>query len=206
MTAPRLALAVAVLAASACSNTKVARQWADSSLREGAFGKTLVIVQGTATFNRRQTAEDHLVDALAKDGATAVRSWDQLPDAAAPDRAQLAQVVEGLGTDAILVVRVVSVIGDQKVSAGREQWVPTATGIDYYGYVSTEVGLYRRPDISEVRTAFVETTLWSVATRKLVWSAESDTTTASQTITTGEITDDFAKAMVKRVAPYLKRR
>jgi len=202
----RLALAAAVLATVSCSNTKVARQWADPGLKEAAYRKTLVIVLGTASVNRRETAEDHVVAALGRDGANALRSWDILSAEAIADRAQLARVVEAQGADAILALRVVTALSSEHVTSGREEWVPVGTGMDYYGYVTTSVALYRKPDVTTVRTFVVETTLWDVASRKLVWSAESDTSTASDTITTGEVTDDFAKVVAKRVAPYLRRR
>ncbi len=199
----RLAAALALAAVAGCSNTKVARQWADPALREGAYGKALVIVLGTP-FNRRQTAEERVVAELARGGVSARRSWDLLPQEALGDRARLAQVVESEAVDAVLALHVVSVKREVEVTEGRQQWVPVATNLDYYGYVSTTVALYRKPEITETRTFQVETTLWDVASRRLVWSAESVSTTANQTITTAELTDDYAQVVAKRVVPYLR--
>ena len=200
-----LAAAAALLVSVACSNTKVARQWADPGLKEGAYTKALVIVLGTP-FNRRQTAEDRIVAELRRDGVDAIRSWDILPEEAMGDRELLVRAVESQGVDAALALRVVGVKREQEVTEGREQWVPVATGTDWYGYVTTTAALTRRPEVTVVRKFLVETTLWDVASRKLVWSAQSESTTADQTLTTAQLSDEYAKAVAKRVVPYLRRR
>jgi hypothetical protein len=205
MTLRRLFAAALLLAIAGCgNNTKVARQWSADGLKQGSYSKAMVLVLGLP-YNRRQTAEDRIVAAFRAEGVKAVRSWDVLPEDQLTDRDSIARAIEAQGVDALFALRVVSVARDERAYEGREQWTPVGTTLDYYGYVATTVALTRKPDEAVVRKAVVESTLWEVASRKLVWSAESESTTASQTITTAEITDDYAKPVTKLVAPYFRR-
>jgi hypothetical protein len=200
-----LGLALLLAAGGCANNTKLSRVWADSALTEGRYEKVMVLVL-SPSFGRRQTAEDRIVAELVREGVTAKRSWDALPQEEVGDRERIGAAIAALGADALLAVRVASVDKATEVSAGRQQWVPVATGMDYYGYVSTTYGLYRRPEISEVLTLTTETTLWDVASRKMVWAAQSDSVTAKETITTAELADDYAKVVVKEVRPFLRHR
>ena len=205
MTLRRLATTAALLTMLACrGNTKVARQWSADGLKQGSFDKAMVLVLGVP-YNKRQTAEDHVVASLKSQGVKAVRSWDVLSEDQLLDRAAIARAVEDAGADALIGLRLVKVTRDEREYEGSEHWVPTGTTLDPYGYVATTVALTRKPDTAVVRKALIETTLWEVASKKLVWSSQSESTTASQTITTAEVTDDYAKAVTKLVAPYFRR-
>ncbi len=208
MTIRRLATAatlLASLAALACrGNTQVARQWSADGLKQGSFDKAMVLVLGVP-YNKRQTAEDHIVASLRGQGVKAVRSWDVLTEDQLLERETIARAVEAAGADALVGLRLASVSKDERAYEGSERWVPTGTTLDPYGWVATTVALSRKPDTAVIRKALVETTLWEVASKKLVWSAQSESTTASQTITTAEITDDYAKATMKLIAPYFRR-
>jgi len=156
--------------------------------------------------DRRRTAEERIVAELAREGRTAVFSWDTLPMDAAGDRERIAAVVSASGADALLAVRLTKLETKVEEHQGREVWVPTAVGIDYYGYVTTEVNLFRRPDSSELRTFTMETTLWDVASRRMVWACQSDSRTANQTLTTAELADDYAGVVTEKLRPYLRGR
>jgi len=202
----RTSLALALLLASVgCANTKVSRVWSDSALEQDRYQRVMVLAL-LPNFSRRQTAEDRIVAELVRQGVTAVRSWDVLSQEAAADRERIREAVAASGADALLAVRVASLERDKEVYQGREQWVPVATGIDYYGYVTTAYGLYRRPEVSELLTVTVETTLWDVETRRMVWACQSDSVSASQTLTTAELADDYAGVVTKKVRPYLRGR
>jgi hypothetical protein len=163
----------------------------------------LVVVPSAA---RRETAEDRIVAELTRQGATAVRSWKALPHEQVGDREQIRAAVAAEGADALLAVRLTAAETQRDVAEGREQWVPTDVGIDSFGYVSTAYGLYRKPDISELRVFSVETTLWDAATTRMVWACQSDSKSADQTLTTAELADDYAGVVTKKVRPYLRRR
>jgi hypothetical protein len=154
---------------------------------------------------RRETAEDRIVATLSREGVAAMTSWDALTPDALGDRERLAAAVAGKGADALLVVKLASMTREEEIKQGREQWVPVGTGIDAYGYVVTAVGLYRKPDASELRVFTIETSLWDVAAKKMVWACQSDSETANQTLTTAELADDYAGVVAKRVVPYLKK-
>jgi hypothetical protein len=196
-------LAVALLACAGCANTKVNRTWADPGLKEHRYQRTMVVVVVPSSA-RRETAEDRIVAELVRQGATAVHSWDSLPHQDVGDRERIREAVTASGADALLAVRLTSSEKQSEVAAGREQWVPVATGIDAFGYVSTAYGLYRKPEMSELRTFTIETTLWDVATQRMVWACQSDSKTADQTITTAELADDYAGVVTKKVRPYLQ--
>jgi hypothetical protein len=198
-------LAAALLACAACATatTKVHRTWADPGLQEHRYKRTMVLVV-VPSEARRQTAEDRIVAQLVREGAKAVRSWDSLPHQDVGERERIREAVTASGADALMAVRLTSSEKQSEVAAGREQWVPVGTGIDAFGYVSNAYGLYRKPEMSEVRTFTIETTLWDVATQRMVWACQSDSTTADQTITTAELADDYAGVVTKRVRPYLQ--
>jgi hypothetical protein len=199
---PLLALA---LASAGCANTKVSRVWADPALEEHRFQRTMVLV-AVPSFGRRQSAEDRIVAELGRQGVAAVRSWDVLPHEDVGDRERIRAAVAASGVDALLAVRLTSAEQDRQVAEGREQWVPIGTGIDSFGYVSSAYGLYRKPEVYDLRVFTIETTLWDVAAQRMVWACQSDSETADQTITTAELADDYARVVGKRVVPYLKAR
>jgi hypothetical protein len=202
----RSSLALALLLASAgCANTKVSRVWSDPALKPDRYRKVMVLAL-LPSFNRRQTVEDRIVAELGRDGVAAVRSYDALSQDQVGDREQIRAAVAASGADALLAVRLTSLEKDQQVSAGREQWVPVATGLDYYGYVTTAYGLYRKPEMSELRTFATETTLWDLASAKMVWACQSESVTANETLTTAELADDYAGVVLKKVRPYLRGR
>ena len=201
-----LAAVLLLLAMGACaSNTKVMNVWSDPQLKPAPFQKVMVIVIGPS-YGRRQTAEDQIVRELTRRGAAARRSWDLLPEGAPIDREHIGKAVETAGADSVLAVRPTYSGERTTVQQGREQWVPVGQELDYFGYVTTNVALYRKPEISEVRTFLVETTLWDVASRKMVWSCQTESKTANQTITTAEVADDYAGTVVDRMEGYLRRK
>jgi hypothetical protein len=204
MSMSRLAAVSILLATGACATTKVEKEWADPALKPAPFQKVIVVVIGPS-FGRRQTAEDRIVHELTRRGAGARRSWDLLDNDAAADRERIRTAVEAAGADAVLAVRLLSSEKETTVSQGSEQWVPIGQSIDYFGYVSTNVALARRPEISTVRTIGLETSLWDVASRRMVWSCQTKSETAKQTITTAEIADDYASLVADRIERYLRR-
>jgi hypothetical protein len=199
-----LALAL-LLGAAGCGTTKVSRVWADSGLKDERYQRVMVLVLA-ASEARRETAEDRIVAELGRGGVQAIRSWEKLSDADLTSRERLGEAVTSAGVDSLLVVRVKQVDKDVEVHQGRESWVPVATGSDYYGYVSTSYGLYRKQEITELLQVTTETTLWDVATRKMVWACQSDSESANETLTTAELADDYAKAVTKKVEPYFRRK
>ena len=199
-----LALAVAVLlCSSGCARTQVSRVWSDPELKEDRYERVMILVIA-ASHARRETAEDRIFNLLTKEGVAAVRAYDSIPDDAFGDRERIAEAVKASGADALLAVRVASVDKETEVKQGREQWVPAGTGVDYYGYVVTSMNLYRTPEMYSELKVTAETTLWDVATRRMVWACQSDSTGLSETVTTAELTDDFANVVVKKARPYLK--
>ena len=197
------ALALALLAAATgCSGTKISRAWADPTLEENRFRKVMVLVIA-ASHARRETAEDRIYKKLTEDGVDVVRSYDTLPDHAIADRERLREAVEASGADALLAVKITGVSQDAVVQEGREQWVPNGANADYYGYVTMSYELARKPEVYESLVVSAETTLWDVASRKMVWAAQSDSRSRSETPTTAQLTDDYADVVVKKVRPYL---
>jgi hypothetical protein len=202
----RIALALALLLASAgCATTKVSvsREWSDPALKEDRYQRVMVLAV-LPSFNRRQTTEDRIVAELRRQGVTAVRSYDALSEEDAADRERIRAAVAKKGADVLYAVRTASVETEQQVAEGRQQWVPTGTGIDYYGYVTMSFGVYRVPEVHKIVTVTVETTLWDVETARMVWACQSDSVSANATLTTTEVADDYARAVTKKVRPYLR--
>jgi hypothetical protein len=199
-----LAAALA-LALAGCATTKISRTWSDPELAKGRFQKPMVLVV-VAKEARRETAEDHVVAELAREGVAAMTSWDALKADDLGDRERLAAAVGEKGADALLVVKLASLDRQYEERQGREEWVPVGTGIDAFGYVVSAYGLYRKPEATELRVFSIETSLWDVASKKMMWACQSDTESAKQTLTTAELADDYAGVVAKKVVPYLKKK
>jgi hypothetical protein len=200
----RAALALALLLSSAgCAGTKVSRVWSDPELKKDRYERVMVLVVA-ASHARRETAEDRIFERLTRDGVAAVRAYDSIPDALFDQRERLRESVRKSGVDALLAVVVTGINRETEVKEGAERWVPSGTGIDYYGYVSTSYGLYRSPELYHELKVSIETTLWDVASQRMVWACQSDSTSGKDTLTTAELTDDYAKVVVEKVRPYLR--
>jgi hypothetical protein len=168
--------AVPVLAAflvlAGCASTTLQSQWRDPGYAGGPFRKIFVIGLSARDVTARRIFEDVMVAKLMAAGVQAVPEWQHLPgDGVLPEGA-VSAAVDGTGADAVLIARLVGI--DSRISVSPVA-VP-GPGFGWYGpYAGWYSGWYAAPQVTQYDVVIVETSLFDTKTKRLVWSATSQT-------------------------------
>jgi hypothetical protein len=164
-----LAVIALALAVAACASTTIRAAWYDSSYAGGPFRK-IVVVGSHANIAVRRSFEDIFVDRLRAAGVDAKAGYLVLPPNAAPGDTVWNAAVEASGADGLLAVRLLGV--DTKT----EVYTTMTPGPMMWGYGGFwGPGMVAVPQVVQYDVATVETTLWQVRTKSVVWSASTDT-------------------------------
>lgn len=164
----RFVLPVVVALLAACASTSLRDSWSSPDFRGGAFKKWLVVGVAPSAVDRR-VFEDIMVQKIAARGAQAVQGYLFLPDGQASE-AQLDAAVARSGADALMLTRVRGVDTRTQVST---TFVPSrGFGPGFWGMYSGWVAV---PDVRQYELAHVETSVFDVATRQLVWTGLTET-------------------------------
>jgi hypothetical protein len=166
----RLFVAAAALVLAACASTSIRDSWYDSAYRGGAFRKVLVVFVANDIANRR-VAEDVVAGKLAATGVEALPAYRFLADGGRVDEATFDRAVRESGADAVLLIRVKGVDSKTQVSQVMMP-APVGMGFGYYGWYS---GWYPVTEVRQYEIAIVETSLFEVATKRVVWSGVTET-------------------------------
>jgi protein-S-isoprenylcysteine O-methyltransferase Ste14 len=183
---PRLG-ALLLLGLLACASTRIETQWRDPALAPGqlAFQRVIALAQVEDETTRR-AAEDELARVLAagpraqERGMQVRPSYTLIDDAELADVAALRRKVEGAGFDGAVVLRLVS---DQE----RIQYVPGRYEVLWGRAVRYDPG-YTTVD----RIVRIETSLYSIAQGRLLWSGVSRTLNPDDL---GEVVEDVIRAV-----------
>jgi hypothetical protein len=163
------AAVVATALVAGCASTTLRDSWADASYTRGPFKKWLVVgVGGESTAKR--TFEDIMVAKLRARGVEALPGYDYLP----PGRANESQLDGGVarsGADALMLVHLKRVQTRTEVTQTMVPG-PAYPGFGWYGVYG---GWYAVPQVTQYDIATVETTVYEVYGKKLVWSGVTDT-------------------------------
>ena len=162
----------AILATS-CATTELTSVWKDPSYQSRP-SKVMVIGVAKNPIYRR-LFEDEFVRQLKERGTDAISSYTVLSDAQQDDQAAIAEKVKELGTDSVLITRLVSKKTVQFYVPGTAYYPPPYYGTwpDYYGYGYRY--LYSPGYVAEDQYAVIETNLYETGSDKLVWAATSET-------------------------------
>ena len=165
------ALAAALLVA-ACASTSIRSAWFDASYTGGPFRKILVVgVHGNVADTR--VFEDIFAQQLKAAGVDGVSGYQVLPAGAAPGDPVWNAAVEVTRADGLLAVRLLHVDTRTQVNTtivpGPMVWGP------YGGWWGPGPGMVAVPQVTQYQVASVETNLWDVKTRRVVWAASTDT-------------------------------
>jgi hypothetical protein len=171
-----LALAAALLVA-ACASTSIRSAWFDAGYTGGPFKKILVVgVHGTTADTR--VFEDIFAQKLKVAGVDGVPGYQVLPAGAAPGDPVWNAAVEATGADGLLAVRLLRVDTRTQVNTmivpGPMAWGPYGGWWGPYGGWWGP-GMVAMPQVTQYEVASVETNLWDVQTRRVVWAASTDT-------------------------------
>lgn len=164
----------------ACASTTLKDSWFDSSYNRGAFKKWLVVGVGANAVARR-TLEDVLVARLRQRGAQALPGFQYLADGKVAE-GQLDGAVVVSGADGLMLIRLSGLQTRTQVTTAMVPG-PMAPGFGWYGMYST---WYAVPEVSQYQVATVETSVFEVYEKKMIWTG---------------VTETFDPASVAREAP-----
>jgi hypothetical protein len=164
-----LAIAAALTLVAGCASTTLRDSWADAAYTRGPFKKWLVVGVGTDSTAKR-TFEDIMVAKLRARGVEALPGYNYLP----PGRANESQLDGGVvrsGADALMLVHLRRVQTRTEVTQTMVPG-PAYPGFGWYGVYG---GWYSVPELRQYDIATVETTVYAVYGKQLVWSGVTDT-------------------------------
>jgi hypothetical protein len=167
----RLSLLVfAALFVAGCASTSIRSAWFDPTYTGGAFKRILVVgIHGNVA--DRRVFEDIFAQKLRAVGVDAIPGYTVLPGDVPPGEQVGNAAVEASRADGLLAVRLLRVDTQTQVNTAivpaPMMWGP------YGGWWGP--GVVAVPQVSQYNVASVETNLWDVRTRRVVWAATTDT-------------------------------
>jgi len=185
--------ACAALLLAACASTTLQSAWYDTSYTGGAFKRVLVVGVGANVANRR-AFEDIFSQKLSATGTQGIPGYQFLPDDARANEPAWNAGVAQSGADAVLLVRVLGVDTKTQVTT---MMVP---GPMYYGpYYGGWWGpqMYAVPQVTQYDVADVESSLFDVKTKRIVWAGTTQTFDPSSV---AKETPGFADVIIKQFA------
>lgn len=167
------AVCVAALLA-ACQSTSIQSAWYDTSYRGGPFKKIVVIASDGTTADSR-VFEDIFVQKLRAAGVEAIPGYTTVPPEARRGQAAFATAVAATGADGVIIVRLLQVDTKTQVSTMMMPGPMIGPWGGFYGPGFYGGGFYAVPTVTQYDVASVETNVYAVATRSLVWAATTQT-------------------------------
>jgi hypothetical protein len=180
MSLARLSAALAaLLLLAACQTTSIQSAWYDTSYRGGPFRKIVVIASDGTTADSR-VFEDIFVQKLQAAGVQAIPGYATVPPDARRQESTFAPAVAATGADGVILVRLLRVDTKTQVSTVMMPGPMVGPwggfyGPGFYGGGFYGGGFYAVPDVTQYDVASVETNVYNVATKSLVWAATTQT-------------------------------
>lgn len=165
-----LLAAAAVALAAGCASTSIRSAWYDTSYTGGPFKKILV-VGVHANLADTRVFEDIFAQKLQAAGVDGVPGYTVLPTGVPPGDPAWNSAVQASGADGLLAVRLLGVDTQTQVTTammpGPMMWGP------YGGWWGP--GMVATPMVTQYQIASVETNLWDIKTRRVIWAGTTDT-------------------------------
>ena len=157
----------------ACQTTSLQSAWFDPNFTGGPMHRIAVVTVGLNLVNRRAT-EDIFAQRLRRLGVDAAAGWTVIPDEARDAEAPFTEAVRKSGAQDLLMVRLLGVdtrteVVTMMVPTSGPAWGGPVWG---GGWGTTMVPVTQ---VSQDNLAMVETTLYEVATGRVVWSGNTQT-------------------------------
>jgi hypothetical protein len=168
-----LAVALAAAAATilaACASTTIRDEWFDPSVRSAPLAKVLVVTVG-GDLTQRRIFEDLVAEKLRTAGVDGIPGYRYLADGKASEQAMDAAVVRA-GADGLMLVHFKGVRTETEV---RSTMYPGPVGGGWYGWYGWYGGWYAVPEVYQTRIATVETSIFDVTSKRLVWTGLTET-------------------------------
>ena len=175
-----------------CASTSLQSAWYDTSYSGGPFRKVLVVGVGASLADRR-VFEDVFAQQMNAAGMQGIPGYQFLPDDARQNEPGWNQGVASSGCDGLLLVRVLGVDTKTQVTTTM---VP---GPIYFGPYGRPWGpqMVAVPEVTQYDVANVETNLFDVKTKRVVWAG---TTQTFNPTTVAQETPGFAKLIIGQLA------
>jgi hypothetical protein len=168
------AICAAVLVAG-CQTTSFRSAWYDTSYKGGPLQKVVVIASDGTTADSRQF-EDIFVQRLNAAGVQGIPGYATVPPQARQAEGPFAAAVAATGADGVLMIRLLRVDTKMQVSTVMVPGPMWGGGYGgFYGGFYGGPGFYPATDVTQYEVASVESNLYSVATRQLIWAATTET-------------------------------
>jgi hypothetical protein len=187
-----IALGLATLILASCQATSIRSAWFDPSYAGGAMKKIVVAGMNGSVADSR-VFEDIFAEKLRSAGVDGIPGYIVISEDAGVAEAPFSAAVENSGAQGALMVRLLGVVTRTQVYttmvAGGFGWGPYGGMYGPAWYPLTEVSQY---DV-----ATVETSLYDVKTRRLVWAA---TTQTFNPASVAQETPGYADLIIKQLA------
>jgi len=193
--------AAATLALSACAtSTALNAQWVNPQAGNRIPVKSVMVMGINRDSTARRIYEDAMVAELGARGIKAVQSYKTMPADGPAEQQAIQSAVAGVGADAVLISRTVSVSNEVRVTPGLVAGPPWGFGWPgfygyYHGFWSAAYAV--PPSVYSVQNVLVDTRLFDVKEYVLLWSG------SSTTVPTGSMQQtiqDFAKVISATLA------
>jgi hypothetical protein len=172
---------VALIAASfllaACQSTSINSAWFDPNFTGGPMKKIDVIAVGTDLASQR-SFEDIFAQKLREAGVEGVAGWTVISDEARAAEAPFTAAVTKTGAQGVLVVRLLGVDTRTQVSTMMMPATNPMWGFGWgggWGGGAFGPAMVPMTQVSQYDLAMIETTLFDAATRRVIWSANTQT-------------------------------
>jgi hypothetical protein len=191
---PFLLLALAMLVAG-CQTTSIQSAWYDTNFRGGPMRKIVVVGSVNSVADGR-VFEDIFAEKLRAAGVEGVAGYTVIADETRGAEAQFATAVASTGAQGLLLVRLLRVDTRTQVSTTM---VPGGMGWGWGGGWGSPFGPTMVPvqQVSQYDLATVESKLYDVQTKQLVWAA---TTTTFNPTSVARETPRFADVIIGQLA------
>jgi hypothetical protein len=168
----RAFVAALALACAACASTTMKDAWFDPAARTAPFGKVLVIAVG-ADLAQQRIFEDIVAEKLRTAGVDGMQGYRLLPEGRASEE-QMNAAVKSAGADGLMLVRFKGVRTETEVRPSM--MLGPTVGHGWYGAYGGWYGSwYGAPEVYQWRVATIETSVYDVMTKKLVWTGVTET-------------------------------
>lgn len=172
-------LSAAVVALSSCAaSTELNAQWVNPQAGNRMPVKSVMVMGINRDATARRIYEDSMVAQLGARGIKAVQSYKSLPDDGPAEQKAIQAAVSGVGADAVLISRTLSVTNQVRVTPGFIAGYPWGYGFGgFYGYYQGfwSAAYAIPPNVYTYQNVLVDTRLFDAKEYVLLWSGSSTT-------------------------------
>lgn len=193
-----ISLLCSFLLITGCQTTEVLNVWSDDSQGEQFSDVLVIAILKEPAY--RNIVEQRLVEVLQAQGVEAESASILYPQEGPMDQDIVDGMVARSSADSVMIVRLVDARKETVYTPGTT-YVPGGYGgrysMGYYGYYGGGYTVMSTPGYStEYNISTVETTLFSTATNKRVWSTITETTETS----VSKAIDSYIKVIGKSIS------